>query len=292
MMPQDLQVCLEKIANANNSDIFLFNAEISYQTTEALIEKIQAIPHRKPNISLMLTTYGGDPDAGYRVMRMLQSFYVDIYFYIFGYCKSAGTLMALGAKEIIMGSFGELGPLDTQLIKDDELLQMSGMNYIQSFLALNEQLELAFKRNFINLKQESNNTITTKTAADVASKLAIGLISPISAQIDPIKLGEVVRAIKIAEAYGKRLNQDVELVRKLITGYPSHGFVIDLKEASSIFSNVRGCNENEKVLEILPLIIGNTRQPKPDAQIFNLLDPKIYDTDDEIDENNTTDTFQ
>lgn len=286
MIPQNLQDCLDKIANANNSDIFLFNAEISYQTTEKLIEMAQTLSKRKPNLSLLLTTGGGDPDAGYRVMRILQTLYAEIYLYVFGYCKSTGTLMALGATEIIMGSFGELGPLDIQLIKDDELLQMSGMNYIQSFIALNEQMEQTFKHNFLSLKQNSNYTITTKTAADIASKLAIGLISPISAQIDPIKLGEVIRAIKIAEAYGMRLNDDIELIKILITGYPSHGFVIDLKEAQNIFKNVRGCNKDEENLQ--QILIGVTRMPGRDTWIHNLLEQSAYAAN--TDNNSTVDS--
>jgi ClpP class serine protease len=39
-----------------------------------------------------------------------------------GYCKSAGTLIALGANELAFGEHGELGPLDVQIAKRDEVL--------------------------------------------------------------------------------------------------------------------------------------------------------------------------
>ena len=38
----------------------------------------------------------------------------------------------------------------------------------------------------------------TKTAADIATKLTGDLLQPIVAQIDPLRLGEIERAINIA----------------------------------------------------------------------------------------------
>jgi len=66
-----------------------------------------------------------------------------------------------------------------------------------------------------------------------------------------VKLGEVQRAIKIADAYGKRLCDDKNIVSRLIAGYPSHGFVIDFEEARTIFPSVRFVNQDEAKLERL-----------------------------------------
>ena len=151
-----------------------------------------------------------------------------------------------------MGDYGEFGPLDIQLTRDDEMSNTSGLSYLQSLTQLNEQIFRSFETNFINLKQKSSNTITTRTAAEIASKLAVGLISPISAQLDPVKLGEVHRAIKIADAYGKRLCTNNEKnLSKLIVGYPSHGFVIDFEEAQQLFKNVEYANDDDVFLELI-----------------------------------------
>ena len=157
--------------------------------------------------------------------------------------------MTLGADEVIMSDFGEFGPLDIQLTKDDELSNTSGLNFVQSLTFLNEQLFRSFEENFLSLKRASQNTITTKTAADIASRLSVGLISPISGQIDPVKLGEVQRSIRIANDYGTRLCENDNLIARLIVAYPSHGFVIDYQEASELFTNVRWVNDDESIIE-------------------------------------------
>ncbi|MDI9365707.1 MAG: hypothetical protein QM541_12205 [Flavobacterium sp.] len=240
---------LETLITDTKSDFYVFVATINDINADKFINAIRNKKNRKDCCSLILTTYGGDPDAGYRIIRCIKRYYSKLTLYVFGSCKSTGTLMALGADEIVMSDFGEFGPLDIQLTKDDELSNTSGLNFVQSLLSLNEQLFRAFEDNFLSLKRRSQNTITTKTAAEIGTKLSVGLISPISAQIDPVKLGEVQRAIRIANEYGSRLCSNNELITKLIVSYPSHGFVIDFEEAKEIFQSVRWTNDNESILE-------------------------------------------
>jgi len=246
---EDIDAVLTNLREANDSDFFVFVGSINDETADKFIEILREKKNKRTNCSLMLTTYGGDPDSGYRIMRAMKRLYEKINFYVFGSCKSTGTLMALGADEIIMCDFGEFGPLDIQLAKDDEMSNTSGLNFLQSLTALNDQMFKSFEKSFLNLKQRSNNSITTKTAAEIGSKLAVGLITPISAQIDPVKLGEVHRAMQIADHYGTRLCKDKILISKLIAGYPSHGFVIDFEESKDIFPNVRWVNDEELIFE-------------------------------------------
>lgn len=242
---------VSKIEQQNESDVFIFCGTISDTNVDLFINLIRNKSDRRKNCSLILTTYGGDPDSGYRLARAIKRYYETFILYIFGSCKSTGTLIALASDEIIMSDFGEFGPLDIQLAKDDELSNTSGFSYLQSLTSLNEQIFRSFESNFLNLKQKSGFTITTKTAAEIGSKLAVGLIAPISAQLDPVKLGEVQRAIRIADAYGKRLCDDRSIITRLIAGYPSHSFVIDYEESETIFNSVRFVNQDEALLERL-----------------------------------------
>ena len=237
-------------------EILIFiSGDITDSSADDLINKIKETRTDAQNCTLLLTTYGGDPDAGFRIVRYIQRTYKEFYLYVFGSCKSTGTLMALGASEIVMSDFGEFGPLDIQLTKGDELVNTSGLSYLQSLIALNERLYESFEQNFMNLKRTSGFTISTRTAAEISSKLAIGIISPISAQIDPLKLGEVNRAIRIADDYGTRLLKEKDssnVLRRLIGDYSSHGFVIDYEEAKAIFKDtidVRLVNDDEIILE-------------------------------------------
>ncbi|MCL2010743.1 MAG: hypothetical protein FWG71_09415, partial [Synergistaceae bacterium] len=87
--------------------------------------------------------------------------------------------------------------------------------------------------------------LSTKIAVEYATKMAIGSAESLYAQIDPTKLSEMNRAMQIAERYGFLLNEygcnlrgEDDALGCLLLGYPDHGFVIDRKEARSLFKNV------------------------------------------------------
>jgi hypothetical protein len=99
------------------------------------------------------------------------------------------------------------------------------------------------------LKKRSNGLITTKTAADLATSIAVGLLTPITSQIDPLRLGEVQRALNVATEYGRRLGADEKTLTKLTSSYPSHSFIIDFGEVREIL-NARRPTQLERVMEL------------------------------------------
>jgi ClpP class serine protease len=112
-----------------DADVYLFTGAITTDSADTLIQKGLEVKEKAANAVLVLTTNGGDPNAAYRMVRYLKRKYKKLTLYVFGQCKSAGTLIALGADEIVMSEFGELGPLDVQLSKKDELFgRSSGMD--------------------------------------------------------------------------------------------------------------------------------------------------------------------
>jgi hypothetical protein len=80
-------------------------------------------------------------------------------------------------------------------------------------------------------------------------------MQPIYSQIDPMRLGEVQRAMMIAYHYGERLakgNLKEDSLAVLVSGYPSHGSVIDRDEARNLFKSVRPPTKDEgKIYEYL-----------------------------------------
>lgn len=141
-----------------------------------------------------------------------------------------------------MDDMSELGPLDIQVKKDHEIVgRNSGLDIIQAVNYLQMQAMSAFRGYLVELTRDAG--LSTRTASDIASNLTAGLFQPISAQVDPMKLAEMQRATEIAFEYGARLaeksgNLRANGIARLVTGYPSHGFVIDRKEARTIFISV------------------------------------------------------
>ena len=254
--PEQLKQASDWITQLD-ADLFLFNGEIESRRIDQLMLLIRSIPKesRKRGLGLFLVTRGGDPDAGYRLARFIKRNYPERFtLYVFGECKSSGTLIALAADEIVMGDFGELGPLDIQLSKEDDFLHnISGLSYNEALVMLRETAFEMFERQFLEILAKSGGNITPKTAAEIASRLATDLLAPIASQIEPVKLGEVGRAINISTQYGSRLlPTNPTAVQALASQYPSHSFVIDCEEAGKIFAGkVRSPNEEESLIEQL-----------------------------------------
>jgi len=253
-LPQDpIKVAANALADVHDTDVFFYNSSI-YRPWDDQIIAAACDRKRRTNITMLLVTGGGNPDAAYRIARCFQSLYKKFTCVVAGFCKSSGTLMLTGANELAMGDGGELGPLDVQMSKKDELFESeSGLTVMSALDALREKSFSSFENFLMTVKKRSANRVTFKTAAEYASKLTVGLFTPIYQQIDPMHIGEASRSQAVGHNYGLRLsyygkNISAESLEKLISGYPSHGFVIDRSEAKGLFHVVREPNKEENHL--------------------------------------------
>ncbi|MBT9455880.1 MAG: SppA protein [Burkholderiaceae bacterium] len=225
---------------ADTFDLITYSGGINLQGYESLCLALEE--RKSESVVLALATPGGDPHAGFRIARALHHIYGGFDALVPRYCKSAGTLILIGAKKLYLDDMSELGPLDVQVKKGDELIgRNSGLDIFQAVTYLQAQSMNAFRGYLLELTRDAG--LSTRVASDIATRMTSALFEPIAAQIDPIKLAEMQRATEIAFEYGYRLKENSGNMRsigiqKLVTGYPSHGFVIDRKEARTIFINV------------------------------------------------------
>lgn len=231
-----------------------------------------------------LSTYGGVPDSAYRIARALQSRYQHITIIVDRYCKSSGTLISLAADEIWMTENGELGPLDIQLLSKDEFLERnSGLDSLQALNTLSEQSASLFSQQFMNARM--GGRISTKQALDVASRISVGLLSKIYEQIEPLRLGEISRSMRIAYEYGQRLdkgNLKPNALGQLIASYPSHGYVIDYQEAKdSLFNKVEIIDDDLILATLNTLDVFITGRIGSDAPLILKLNDFIINEIDE-----------
>jgi hypothetical protein len=244
---------MRRMVAASNVDILVFNAPMERPRDQRIITWLTGRECR-PNLFMIVVTNGGDPHVAYRIGRAIQKHYTKVTICVSGTCKSAGTLLVLGAHEVAFSEHGDIGPLDIQMAQKDELWEFeSGLTVMTALSALYENAQDAFDHFLLSLTTRSSGRITTRTAADIAAKLTEALYSRISEQIDPIHMGEVSRSMAIAKEYGKRLTDKSKNLKDgaletLISGYPSHSFVIDIEEAKTLFRNARECNVDELAL--------------------------------------------
>ena len=266
------------IAKKQSSDVIIFNGPTRRPVADELLDKV-AKRKRRDNVLLVLVTQGGSAESAYRIARCLQEAYKHFTVLIPGWCKSAGTLCVLGANEIVMTDCSELGPLDVQLPKRDEIGESSsGLVLMEALRTLRDQTFSLFEEYMLQIKEHSSGLVSFKMATEIATKMAVGLAEPLFRQIDPIQVGDTARSMAIAEAYGKRLqikseNFDDEALQLLIDSYPDHSFVIDRREAKQIFRRVRAPNANE--LAMVSALGRDVRYPKKDAATTEYLTPEI-----------------
>lgn len=239
-----------------DSDVYFFNGRIAGIRDLRFVEcvfagKRDALKARK-TARLFLTTNGGEPDAAYKMARYLQEKYDEYTLIISGRCKSAGTLVAIGAHEIAYTPFGELGPLDIQLAKVDKFDELQSGLSIQDALNTLEERAVAKYHEIAKGWIEANQGLVSFAAATkAAAEVVAQLYCPIFGRIDPEEVGARTRSMRIATDYGQRLAVKSKNLQKgtlstLAETYSSHSFVIDQREAAQLFLRVRAATDAEK----------------------------------------------
>lgn len=245
---ETIRTAAKVLAQQTKSDVVLFSGPCFPTIEQVALPKLRArqkdADHPASAIWVLVTP-GGIPDVAYRITRAMQATYKQTTALVGGWCKSAGTLCVIGASELAMSDEGELGPLDIQLARRDEIDERDSGLVIDQALETLERHAFAFFDSFMRqMKESSNGLVTLKLASDISSNITKGLFEPLYRQIDPQKIGEVTRSMELGKAYALRLNMPnrnlrPRMLENLLTAYPSHGFVIDRVEAAHIFQKVR-----------------------------------------------------
>ncbi len=171
-----------------------------------------------------------------------------------------------------MSQIAELGPLDVQLLKTDEIGERkSGLVVRSAFDGLADECFELFERILMRVKTEGAGNISLDRASTVATQIVSGVMSPVYSQINPDVLGSDLRDLRVATQYGELLvassqNARSRAVHKLVSGYPSHDFIIDRKQAESLF--VRVDQPTEKLTELTHKLVQITFSVRSPHAIF------------------------
>ena len=243
-MPRTVQECAADVRAHYDADIILYFGPVVRPHDDFLIDHCPKHRKRK-NVLLIISTTGGDAHAAYRIARAIQNNYPQGVFlaYVDGVCASAGTLLVTGANRLILSPHAELGPIDVQLKKSDEVGERtSGLTPIQALNYLGNHSMAVFRHHFVSMRFDSNYGLgfSTKLASQVAAEITAELVGKLYEQIDPVRLAEVNRSLSIATEYGKRIARNMKDggLERLLMAYPSHEFVIDPAEAAEVFDSV------------------------------------------------------
>jgi len=213
---EDIQSFIDKSEIASKYDyLFLYNEQssISESTSNALYAAASSdFRNKEKPIFLLLHTKGGSPVPAYLISRYLKtSSELGFVVSVPRRAKSAGTLIALGAREIHMGMMSELGPVDPQFRNLPALGLGTALDYIAG--------------------------ICEKHPGS-AAMLATYLQNSLSIQ----HLGLYERVSESATHYAQRLlkrdglsdEKAAKVAQQLVYGYKDHSFAIDCDEIRNI----------------------------------------------------------
>jgi hypothetical protein len=196
-------------------------------------------------IHLVLDSGGGSLDSAFRTARFLRRFAQRLRVYVPRRAKSAATLIAVSADEIVMSPFAELGPLDTQIrdprnpTKDISALDCyQSVDYVREFGLQTVPAALS------TLLLETQARIPLSELITTSTNFALGGVSPMLSTVKALDFGGWGRTLKIGETYARALLRDLgtedadrtaqRIAKKLVYAYPHHPYPIDIKEASSL----------------------------------------------------------
>ena len=268
MSPEDqaelTKNAVSKVSDEYDADVLCYMGNLFPNRDREVLRLCRSRQRKRKNLVLILATPGGSADSAYRISHCLQRSYSEegggsgrFYLYAPDFCKSAGTILALGADNIIMSQVAELGPIDVQLRKEEEVGEWaSGLNATEALGQLQEQALSLFFETFKRMRFDRELGFSTRVSTEVATNLAIGVMQPMYSQIDPVRLGELQRFVRISLEYGDRLassNVRRGTIEKLVVGYPSHGFIIDRSEARQLFNRVEKPSDSLELLGQLEL---------------------------------------
>lgn len=114
-------------------------SDIESDDIEHFRKHLDEICTKCKEIDLFLFSYGGEIEAAWELVSLLREYNVNFNVLIPYHARSAATMIAMGAKEIIMGKMASLGPIDPTIrIRGGELggmqISVSDIDSFEDFL--------------------------------------------------------------------------------------------------------------------------------------------------------------
>jgi len=195
-------------------------------------------------LGLFLYTRGGDTNVPWRLVTLLREYCEKLVVLVPFRAHSSGTLICMGADEIVLGRMAELTSIDPSVANPfnppDPLNPMARVPI--SVEDVNAYKGLA--RRFDVSKDDPRNADVFLTLASKVDPLALGNVERTHSQIR--KLAKDLLLLHPPELDGKKAEEMVEM---LTVGLFSHAHLINRKEAAKI-----GLNAKEATKEVDALL--------------------------------------
>ncbi len=178
-------------------------------------------------LALFLYTPGGDSIAGWSLVNLLREYCEHLLVVVPFRSLSCGTLIAIGADEIIMGKHGQLSPVDPSVASPFNPQAPGAQPGVVNLLPVSVEdmigfLELA--RNEANLKSEASLVEVLKLLASHVHPLALGAVYRAREQNSSL-------ATRLLSRHVKDEGKVARIVKRLTQELPTHSYLMGRQEA-------------------------------------------------------------
>ena len=200
------------------------SAQMASDVIPEFARQILEVPKDQDEIDILIVSSGGDPTVAWRIVSMLRERFKKIGVLIPYVAYSATTLLALGADEILMHPFSNLGPVDPQLthIKRGETTQE-----IIQFSPEDLRHYLEFVKEDVGISDQAQLEKAFELVCQDVGSIPIGMAK--RSTYLTLSMGE-----KLLGSHMEDQNRVTAIVEALNKSFYHHGYPVGRKEAKEI----------------------------------------------------------
>jgi hypothetical protein len=210
-------------------------AQMASDVIPRIAEQVRCVAPEHTAIDLLIVSNGGDPTVAWRIVSVLRERFANVGVLLPFSAFSAATLLALGADEVVMHPFANLGPVDMQLTQRRRVSGPDGhpTGEIEEVTFGSEDV-----RHFLEFLR-ADVGITDQAPLERAFELAIR-------DVGAIAVGSAKRGTNLALSMGEKLlglhmddkNQAKAIAESFNSAFYHHGYPVGRREAAEAGLNV------------------------------------------------------
>ena len=215
------------------------SGQMAGDAISSILRQLDEIPKECKEIDFLIVSNGGDPITALRIITLLRERFEKITVLLPYVAYSAATILSLGADEIIMHPYSNLGPTDPQ-IKSVKLNQ-NGQKEETNFGSEDIRNYIDFAKKDLKIRKKDLVNVLSNMSKDVSS-LAIGS----SKRSQRLSYALSIKLLKTHMNSKKRIKK---IAKMLSQSYYHHSYAVGRTEAKRLGLDIIEPNDElEKLL--------------------------------------------
>ena len=200
------------------------SSQMAGDSIRPIIDQLELIPKNEKKVDFLIISNGGDPIASLRIMGLLRERFDTVSVLLPYVAYSAATILSLGADELVMHPYSNIGPVDPQLSAPHRM--PSGATEQLEFSSEDIVNYIEFLRSDVKADKDQ-----MKTA-----------IPPLMEQVGALNIGRSKRSQRLSFSLSEKMlgfhignkKKVKEIAKALNSSYYHHGYAVGRLEAKKM----------------------------------------------------------